>query len=382
MIQTWAIFKESYLHLNSKKLFWVSLIISGLIVLTFGAIGIDEDGMSFLFWDLPFPLNSSWLAPGFFYKFAFAQFGVRLWLTWGATILALVCTAGIIPEFLSGGSIDVTLSKPISRLRLFLTKYAAAMLFVALQVGVFAGASFLVIGLRGGTWEPAILLSIPLVVIFFSYIYAVCVLLGVLTRSTVAALLLTLLIWMGFFAVHLTESALLMFRTQTEQQVQWLREDVASREATLESARAEPKEGIVNTLRSGFNVNSKEAELTRRREQLADKEESLRAVVAWHTGVVAAKTALPKTSETIGLLERRLIDMADLSGFADDEGGVQMQFDDEDDDLPVPRDDAAVSRAIVEKSRARSVWWIIGTSLIFEAVVVGLAARIFCRRDF
>lgn len=382
MIQTWAIFRESYRHLNSKKLFWISLVISGLIVLAFGAIGIDEDGMSFLFWDLPIPMSSAWLAPGFFYKFAFVRFGVGFWLTWGATILALVCTAGIIPEFLSGGSIDVTLSKPISRLRLFLTKYAAAMLFVGLQVGVFAGASFLIIGLRGGEWEPSILLTIPLVMIFFSYLYAVCVLLGVLTRSTVAALLLTLLIWMGFFAVHITESGLLYFRTQTEQEVAWLGADIESREAALAKLGAPPEEGILNALKSGINANSKEAELVRRREQLKEAQESLANITIWHRSFIGVKTVMPKTGETIGLLERWMIDLAELPEFAEEDDSFYVEVGGENEELPVPVDMEAANREVAEKSRARPVWWILGTSLGFEAVVLGLAAWIFCRRDF
>src|SRR5207237_9963707 len=71
---------------------------------------------------------------------------------------------------------------------------------------------FLVLGLRGGAWEPALFLAVPLVVLMFSYLFAVCVLLGVLTRSTVAALLLTLLFWSALWAVH--QSEVLLLRAQ------------------------------------------------------------------------------------------------------------------------------------------------------------------------
>jgi hypothetical protein len=30
----------------------------------------------------------------------------------------------------------------------------------------------------------------------------------------------------------------------------------------------------------------------------------------------------------------------------------------------------------------RPIWWIVGTSLGFEAVVLAVAAWIFCRRDY
>lgn len=384
MIQTWAIFRESYRHLNSKKLFWISLVISGLIVLAFAAVGIDEEGMSFLVWRLPFPVSTAILSADVFYKIAFLNLGVKFWLTWGATILALVSTAGIIPEFLTGGAIDVTLAKPISRLRLFLTKYAAAMMFVALQVGVFATASFLVIGLRGGSWEPAVFLSVPLVVIFFSYLYSMCVLLGVLTRSTVASLLLTMLLWMGLFAVNATDLILLSERTESEQSVQWLERDIAAREAALAQSDPQAQPGLLNALKSGINSNTKEAELLRRREQLADARGTLKNLAAWSDGVILAKTALPKTADTIGLLERWMIEMAEMPEFGDggESGPVQVEIEDGDEDLSIPRDIGAEERSISEKTRARPVWWILGTSLGFEAVVLGIAAWIFCRRDF
>jgi len=54
-----------------------------------------------------------------------------------------------------------------------------------------------VLGIRGGVWEPGLFISIPIVVIFFSYLFAICVLLGLITKSTIASLLLTLLIWFG-----------------------------------------------------------------------------------------------------------------------------------------------------------------------------------------
>jgi hypothetical protein len=47
---------------------------------------------------------------------------------------------------------------------------------VWLQVLVFSTASFLVIGLRGGSWEPGLFLAVPIVTLMFSYLFSVCVL--------------------------------------------------------------------------------------------------------------------------------------------------------------------------------------------------------------
>ena len=78
------------------------------------------------------------------------------------------------------------------------------------------------------------------------------------------------------------------------------------------------------------------------------------------------KTVLPKTSETMGLLDRALIDLAELP-----------RQPDQRDDKP-----AKVGRAVAEALRSRSVAWVVGTSLGFELAVLACAAFIFCRRDF
>ena len=39
-------------------------------------------------------------------------------------------------------------------------------------------------------------------------------------------------------------------------------------------------------------------------------------------------------------------------------------------------------REFLEKLRERPVWWVVGTSLGFEALVLCLAGFIFCRRDY
>ena len=185
MTQTLAVFYEAYRSLNAKKMFWIVLILSALVAGVFACVGITERGLKVLVWQFDTdPLTTEVITPAVFYKFLFTSYGVGLWLAWFATILALVSTAGIFPDLINGGSINLLISKPIGRLRLFVTQYAAGLLFVTLQVGLFTLACFLVIGVRGGAWEPGLFVAVPLVVCFFSYLFCVCVLLGLVTRST------------------------------------------------------------------------------------------------------------------------------------------------------------------------------------------------------
>ncbi len=379
MIQTRAIFKDAYRELNSKKMFWIVLIISALVVGVFGAVGLNPEGITILWFKFPSSIFNTNLIPAqTFYKIMFATLGVRIWLAWVASILALISVASMIPEFISGGSIELTLSKPIGRLRLFITKYLAGLLFVTLQVLIFTIGAFLVIGLRGKTWEPGLFWAVPYTVLVFSYLFSVCVLLGMITRSTIASLLLTLLVFFGIWAVYTAESSLLTFRTRGEMRVEKGRETVAK----IEQQRAEFEAAAKQSAAAGEQSEAwpGQFELDTKKAALARVESSAKSVTAWHKGLFAAMTILPKTSETLGILERKLITDADMKELRerDDDRSDPPMFPGEE----FPVRGKLVAERVEEITRARSAGWILGTSIAFEAVVLGIAALMFRRRDY
>jgi hypothetical protein len=284
-------------------------------------------------------LNAKTTPPALFYKQVFVSVGIGFWLSWLAAILALVSTAGIFPRLSESGMIDLFVSKPIGRLRLFVTEYLAGLLFVTLQVTVFSVASLLVIGLRGGVWEPGLLVAVPLVVCFFSYLFAVCVLLGLLTRSTVAALLLTLLFWAIVSMVSQAEQSVLVFQTMERHEVEF-------------TVQMQPPGGRGEA--GGRAASQREPSSNRGLE-------TARRILG------AVNTVLPKTRETITLLQRWLIRLADLPPMANDPQQRAMQ---------------AAQRDLQEVLDRRSPFWILGTSLGFELVVLVWAAWVFCRRDY
>lgn len=375
--QTWALLVDSYRELNYKKLFWITLILSVLVVVAFAGAGINEKGVTILKWEFETPfMNTAVMSKETFYKTYLVSLGVGVWLGWIATALALISTASIFPDFLTSGAVDLWLSRPISRVRLFVTKYIFGLLFVTLQVGAFALACFIVIGIRAGAWEPAIFLAVPLVVAFFSYLYAFCVLFGVLTRSTIAALLLTLLVWFGFFLVNSTETTLMAVRTMQQVHAEGVEKRLKRREDDAAKAGVESRPERVQQLK----------------DELAEARTTVEKLDWWHGWSYRAKTVLPKTDETKELLSRSLVSLADLPDVP--------ELSDLDDSMPGgpgmrPRDPAdrrsfeqrmdeqrIAQRRIQTEIRERSVWWVLGTSLLFEAGVVGIAAMIFCRRDF
>jgi hypothetical protein len=116
--------------------------------------------------------------------------------------LALIATAGFFPNFMARGRIDVLLSKPMSRVGLFLAKYAGSLVFVFVQSAFFVVLTLVVLRFRMGLWIWPYLWAIPLLVALFSYLYCITVLLSLWTRSSLAALLLTLLFWVSVSGIY------------------------------------------------------------------------------------------------------------------------------------------------------------------------------------
>jgi ABC-type transport system involved in multi-copper enzyme maturation permease subunit len=375
-----AMLLDSYRELNSKKLFWISLGLSLLVVLAFAALGITEKGITVLWFELPIELfNTAIISESTFYKLLFSNLGVQFWLAWVSTILALVSTAGMIPDFIAGGAIELTLSKPVTRAKLFIMKYICGLLFTAMQVAVFTTASFLVIGIRGGEWIPALFLSVPLVVLFYSYLFSVCALVGMITRSTIAALLVTMLFWVALFAVNTTDAIFVQLRNSSEAQIEALEKTIVRMEKAavtkIESGAEPPAEGKTY---SQAELDTANPLLPLRRAKLSEQRESLEDWKLWSQGTFVAKTILPKTTETVELLERKLVSLADIEALGPPERrNVRVK---DADDVAVPRGEA--ERRAEAEFRKRPVWWIIGTSIGFEFLVLGIATLIFCRRDF
>lgn len=389
LTQTWALLVDAYRELNTKKLFWITMALSGLVVAAFALIGNNAEGLTIAGYTIEIPFLSTAVIPTeTLYKLTFTNLGIGIWLTWIATVLALVSTASIFPDFIAGGAIETTLSKPISRGRLFLTKYVTGLLFVGMQVTVFATASFLVIGIRGRAWEPAIFLAIPVVLAFFSYLFSVLALLGILTRSTIASLLLTLLFWFFLFCLNLTDGFVQQFsivnqvrleslparieRAQTRARAQY--QSDWRKANTPADATREEIDALVVPEPTAQDLNNASESLARLRDELASVTKNRARWDVASNVSFGVKTAFPKTQETIALLERWMVELADLP---------KPPPQEPDDFGPMAGvNQAEVQKRMLEHARSRSVWWILGTSFIFEGVVLLLAMRAFKRRDF
>ncbi|GEM_PF-151541 len=441
MIQTYAIFKDAYRELNAKRLFWIVVGVSVLVVALFAIIGNNDRGLTILGYTIEVPfLSTRAVSSAGFYKFVFSTIGVNFWLTWGATILALISTAGMIPDFVASGSIDMALCKPIGRLRLFLTKYAAGLLFVALPVLVFSAGAFLVIGIRGKSWEPSLFLAVPIVLVCFSYLFCVCALVGIVTRSGITALLVTLVFWVLIWVLNATEVQLLqlklnskrdMDRDQTQitlvqQGVEMLKDRLEVLNAATRGPAATPKaepsavppiasppievvttpEGLSNESSGPKSDNPPRRGRARRDwERLStlterirksmqptdDPAEVSRRIVEQETQLENLRNTALENAESFKSLSRwqqGLFAAKTLLPKTGETADLLKRYvidkEDREGILQMIEDTSGETspkdvRAVLD---SRTIGWVAGTSLAFEFVILSLASWIFCRRDF
>lgn len=382
IMQTKALFVDAYRELNAKKLFWLSLGLSMIMVLLLAMIGYDDDGVHFLWMNIGFlPIRPDMISKEFFYlNILFTSLGIKLWLTWVISILALVSTASIIPDLIASGTIETTLSKPISRARLFLTKYSTGLLFVGLQVGAFSIGSFLAIGFRSGVWEPGIFLAIPIVLAFFSFLFSVSATIGMLTKAAMPALLLTCLLWSVIFLMNMADGTLLMFKINSQILIEQREERIE--EIKNNTTRLIRSERNRNEPGSGDGYQPTEQEIADRNqflpqiiEGLEDDRDDLNQLTFWHNLVFGIKTVLPKTGETTDLLARYLVDPSKFPERQD-------EFEEPEDPNTFTINQAETEQRMQEVLNNRSLTWILGTSFLFEGVLLSFCLWRFNRRDF
>jgi hypothetical protein len=120
-----------------------------------------------------------------------------------AILLSVIITAFFIPNMLRKGTVDLLIVKPIHRSTLLLYKYVGGLLFILLNTAVVVTGVWFALGLRSGVWAPSIFWMIPLLTFSFAILYAVSTLFGVLTRSAIVAILMTMAVWAVVFVVSL-----------------------------------------------------------------------------------------------------------------------------------------------------------------------------------
>jgi len=110
----------------------------------------------------------------------------------GIVLFGIIATAGLIPETMEKGLIDIYLSKPLARWQLVLGRILGAVTIIFANALYFVGFIWLIFGLKLGIWNLNFLLAPVLLTLVFLCLYTISVLLGILVRNAVVPILCVL----------------------------------------------------------------------------------------------------------------------------------------------------------------------------------------------
>ena len=116
-------------------------------------------------------------------------------------LVGIIVTANVMPQMFDPGTLNLLLSKPITRAGLYVTRFIGACTQIAICVAYLFTGTWLWLGLGLGVWDQAFLWSIPIYVLVFAIYYSVSAFVGLLYRSPILSVVATVVFWATCFAV-------------------------------------------------------------------------------------------------------------------------------------------------------------------------------------
>ena len=117
-------------------------------------------------------------------------------LTYGLGIfLAVFATGNQVPNLMRRGTVDLYLSRPVSRAGVLLGRFLGGATVVAANLLYLCGGLLLIVGLKTGLWEGRFLLAALLIFVVFLSFLGFMYLVGVLSGSTPLSVMLSYGLW-------------------------------------------------------------------------------------------------------------------------------------------------------------------------------------------
>lgn len=124
----------------------------------------------------------------------FIEGGVAFGLFTAGLFMALFATSSLIPSFLEKGSIDLLISKPLSRIQILSGRYLGAVAIVAFNIFYMIIFCWLIMSVKTGIWNFGFLLAGVMIVLTYAILFALMTFLSVTIRSSAFSLMITYLI--------------------------------------------------------------------------------------------------------------------------------------------------------------------------------------------
>jgi ABC-type transport system involved in multi-copper enzyme maturation permease subunit len=125
--------------------------------------------------------------------------GIELAVAWilypMGILLSVFATASLVPRMLERGSIDLLLSKPVSRPALFAARWLGGFAVAAANLVYLVGGVGVILGFKVGIWNWGFLLSGLTMAVYFGALLGYLALIGILLRSTTIGVMMTAAIY-------------------------------------------------------------------------------------------------------------------------------------------------------------------------------------------
>ena len=117
--------------------------------------------------------------------------GFSVFLYFLCTFLAIFATAHLVPRMQEKGTIDLYLSRPVSRVKLLLSRYLAGLILAGSNVVYLMGSIWLIVAWKTHVFNPRFLLGGTIIFLLIAVLLAFAFLVGVVTSSTAVSIMTT-----------------------------------------------------------------------------------------------------------------------------------------------------------------------------------------------
>lgn len=107
------------------------------------------------------------------------------------TFLAIFATAHLVPRMQEKGTIDLYLSRPVSRVKLILSRYVAGLILAGSNVLYLIGSIWLIVAWKTHVLHPRFFLAGGVILFLIATLLAFAFLIGVITSSTAVSIMAT-----------------------------------------------------------------------------------------------------------------------------------------------------------------------------------------------
>jgi len=129
----------------------------------------------------------------------------------GGLFLSIFSASSFIPNMLEKGSVDLIISKPVSRAQIILGKFLGGSLIVLINIAYLIISIWLLIGIKFSIWDISLLYSIFTITFTFCSLYSLIILIGVLTQSSIFAMMLSYIIFFVFSPILTARDTISVF---------------------------------------------------------------------------------------------------------------------------------------------------------------------------